>query len=39
VHLTFARETRPEWPGTTLYDTLAAWIGQCMIPDAEDFAS
>ena len=39
VHLTYARETRPEWPSTALFDTLDAWIQQCMIPDAEDFAS
>jgi hypothetical protein len=39
VHLTYTRETRPEWPDTTLFDTLEAWIDQCMIPDAEDFGS
>jgi len=39
VHLTYARETRPEWPNTTLFDTLESWIRQCMVPDAEDFAS
>jgi hypothetical protein len=38
VHLTYARETRPEWPSTSLFDTLDAWIEQCMIPDAEEFA-
>jgi hypothetical protein len=37
VHLTYARETRPEWPSTSLFDTLDAWIEQCMIPDAEEF--
>jgi len=39
VHLTYARETGPEWPSTTLFDSLEAWIKQCMIPDAEDFVS
>src|ERR1044071_4516288 len=38
VHLTYARETEPEWPCTTLFDTLDAWIKDCMIPDAEQFA-
>lgn len=39
VHLTYSRETRPDWPHTKLFDTLAAWIEQCMIPDAEDFGA
>lgn len=39
VHLTYQRETRPEWPGTSLFDSLEAWIEQCMIPDAQEFAS
>jgi len=39
VHLTYARETRPEWPNTALLDTLEAWILQCMIPDGEGFGS
>ena len=38
VHLTFQRETQPRWPDTALFDSLAAWIAQCMIPDAEEFA-
>jgi len=39
VHLTYQKETRPEWPATALFDSLAAWTEQCMIPDAEEFAS
>jgi len=39
VHLTYAKETRPEWPETKLFDTLEDWIEQCMIPDAGDFGS
>ena len=39
VHLTYARESRPEWPNTTLFDTLEAWIEQCTAADAEDFGS
>ena len=37
VHLTQQRETRPEWPKTSLFDSLAAWTEQRMIPDAEEF--
>jgi hypothetical protein len=39
VHLTYAQETKPEWPSTMLFDSLQSWIEQCMIPDAEDFES
>ena len=39
VHLTYARESLPEWPKTTLFDTLESWMERCMIPDAEDFSS
>jgi hypothetical protein len=39
VHLTYQRETRAEWPSTTLFDSLASWVEECMIPDAEEFAS
>ena len=38
VHLTYQRETQPKWPETALFDSLTAWIDQCMIPDAEDFS-
>ena len=38
VHLTFQRETQPRWPDTALFDSLSAWVEQCMIPDAEEFA-
>jgi hypothetical protein len=37
VHLTYQRETSPEWPSTVLFATLAEWVEQCLIPDAEDF--
>lgn len=39
VHLTCRRETQPEWPHTTFFDSLASWVEQCLIPDAEDFAA
>jgi hypothetical protein len=39
VHLTYQPETKPQWPETSLYDTLDTWITQSMIPDAEDFAA
>ena len=35
VHLSYQRETRPEWPSTTLFTTLAEWIEHCLIPDAD----
>jgi|688.fasta_scaffold234429_2 hypothetical protein len=38
VHLTYKQETLPEWPWTVMFDTLDAWLEQCMIPDAEEFA-
>jgi hypothetical protein len=37
VHLTYAREIRPEFPKTALFDTLEAWVDKRMIPDAEEF--
>lgn len=39
VHLTYQKEARTQWPETTLFASLATWLDQCMIPDAEDFAS
>jgi hypothetical protein len=36
VHLTYRKETRSEWPWTTLFDSLDAWIERCLIPDSED---
>jgi len=39
VHLTWRVEDSPRWPDTTLFDSLEMWVEQCMIPDAEDFAS
>ncbi len=39
VHLTFQRETKPRWPCTTLFDSISAWVEECMIPDAEEFAA
>src|SRR5688572_14374266 len=38
VHLTFQPESDPTWPQTVLYDSLTAWVEQCMIPDAEEYA-
>jgi hypothetical protein len=37
VHLTYRRETQPEWPHTELFDSLSEWIQKRMIPDAEEF--
>ena len=37
VHLTFKSESNPAWPHTSLYDSLAAWVEQCMIPEAEEW--
>jgi len=38
VHLTFHQETRPDWPHTSLYDSLDGWLQRRMIPDAEEYA-
>jgi len=38
AHLTFQKESRPNWPSTSLFDSLAAWTERCMIPDAKEFA-
>ena len=38
VHLTFQKESRPNSPSTSLFDSLAAWTEQRMVPDAEEFA-
>lgn len=37
VHLTYQRESDPNWPATVIYDSIGAWIDQCMVPDAQDF--
>jgi hypothetical protein len=37
VHLTYNRETRPEWPSTELFESLTDWVQNRMIPDAEDW--
>ena len=37
VHLTYQQETQPRWPKTALFDSLAVWVEQCMVPDAEQF--
>ena len=38
VHLTYQRETRTDWPHTSLYDSLDDWMQRRMIPDAEEYA-
>jgi hypothetical protein len=38
VHLTWQRETLPEWPSTVLFSTIEVWIEQCLIPDVEEFS-
>jgi len=39
VHLTYAQETRPEWPYVRLFDTLEAWIEHCQTPDEAHLCS
>jgi hypothetical protein len=39
VHLTYQKESRPEWPSTSLYDSIEDWIEKCMNPDAADYSS
>ena len=38
VHLTWNRETRPEWPHTVFYASLDEWRTQCMVPDHEELS-
>jgi hypothetical protein len=37
VHLTYQKDSRPEWPSTSLYDSIEDWIEKCMKPDALEF--
>lgn len=39
VHLTWSgkTDTRPGWPWTRIYESVAAWRTECMIPDHEDY--
>jgi len=37
VHLTYQRETVPQWPSTAVFDSLEAWITQRLVPDADDW--
>ena len=39
VHLTFQRETRPEWPSTKLFATLEEFVQLRLLPDAEDYTA
>jgi len=38
VHLTWQRETTPDWPHTELYASLADWIERCMKPDSLEYS-
>jgi hypothetical protein len=33
VHLTYVRDTRPEFPHTMIFETIAQFIEACMLPD------
>jgi hypothetical protein len=33
VHLTYVRESRPEFPHTMLFETIAEFAEACMLPD------
>lgn len=35
VHLTWSRETRPQWPSTDLYLTWGDWVRESMVPEHE----
>jgi hypothetical protein len=37
VHLTWSRETRPDWPNTEIYGSITDWIERRMKPDHEAF--
>lgn len=36
VHLTYARETTPDWPHTMLFASAAEFVAGCMRPDHEE---
>ena len=36
VHLTYARETRPEWPHAMIFGSLQEFAEGCMVPDHEE---
>jgi hypothetical protein len=37
VHLTYARETRPEFPHTLVFESIQEFVEGCMLPDHEEF--
>jgi hypothetical protein len=37
VHLTWAQETDPSWPASALYESLAIWRDEVMVPDHEEW--
>ena len=37
VHLTYARETRPEWPHTIVFESVQEFVEACMLPDHEEY--
>ena len=37
VHLTYARETHPDWPHTLVFESLEEFVEGCMLPDHEEF--
>jgi hypothetical protein len=39
VHLTYQKESRPEWPSTSLYESIEDWIENCMTPDAAEYSA
>jgi hypothetical protein len=38
VHLTWRKESSPDWPHTKLFETLDDWIQQGMAIDAEEYS-
>ena len=41
VHLTWSGETEsdPRWPHTIFFDSIDAWVEECMLPDHEEYDS
>ena len=37
VHLTFSKESNPEYPSTELFKNIESWSESCMIPDHQEY--
>ena len=39
VHMTWRKETDPQWPGTTLFQSWDDWVTNEMLPAHDDYTS